>query len=272
MTVKIKNGKWYVIFSCVVEQEVPVHPHKDKEIGIDVGLTKFAHLSDDTIIQNERFYKQKEKRIKRLQRMLSRKVKGSHNREKARRLLAIEHEKVSNRRNDFQHKASRHIADNYAQIGVEGLNINEMLKNHHLAKHIADAGWGGFLQKTCYKAVSAGGMFVVGDRWSPSTKECNDCHAIIDMTLADRIFNCPVCGAKIDRDYKASIHRKPGNIKKRDKQYKEYNVQHQNGIIKKNRAGHARIYACGDSTSTIHRNRCIACGVDEAKNHPSQSR
>jgi len=268
MTVKIKNGKWYVCFSCILEQKIPKHPHKDKEIGIDVGLTKFAYLSNDIIIQKERFYKQKEKRIKRLQRRLSRKKKGSHSRCKARLILAIEHEKVADRRHDFQHRASRYIADTYGQIGVEGLNINGMLKNRHLAKHIADAGWRGFLQKTCYKAVSAGGMFVVGDRWSPSTKECNDCHAIIDMTLADRIFNCPVCGAKIDRDYKASIHRKPSNIKKRDKQYKEYNAQHQNGIIRKNRAGHVRIYACGDSASTL-RTKCNASGVVEAKNHPS---
>lgn len=269
MTVKIKNNKWYVCFSCILEQKIPKHPHKDKEIGIDVGLTKFAHLSDDTIIKNERFLKQKEKRIKRLQRRLSRKKKGSHNRCRARLILAIEHEKVSNRRDDFQHKASRHIADEYGQIGVEGLNINGMLKNHKLAKHISDVGWGRFLQKTCYKAVSAGGIFFVGDRWSPSTKECNDCHTIIDMTLADRIFSCPVCGAKIDRDYKASIHRKPSNIKKRDKQYKEYNVQHQTGIIRKNRDGQARIYACGNSTSTLHMVR-NASGVVEAKNHPPQ--
>lgn len=265
MTVKIKNDKWYVFFSCEIKQKVPIHPHKDKEIGIDVGLTNFAYLSDDTVIRNERFYKQKEKRIKRLQRRLSRKVKGSHNRAKARLRLAIEHEKVSNRRNDFQHKASIYIAYNYGQIGVEGLNINEMLKNHKLAKHIADAGWGEFLQKTCYKAVSAGGMFVVGDRWSPSTKECNDCHTIIDMTLADRIFNCPVCGAKIDRDYKASIHRKPSNIKKRDKEYKEYNAQHQNGIIRKNRAGQVRIYACGDTTSTLRQKVCKASSVVESR-------
>jgi len=253
MTVKIRNNKWYICFSCILEQKIPKHPHKNKEIGIDMGLTKFAHLSDDTIIKNERFLKQKEKRIKRLQRRLSRKKKGSHNRCKARLTLAIEHEKVANRRHDFQHKASRYIADTYGQIGVEGLNINGMLKNHKLAKHIADAGWGGFLQKTCYKAVSAGGMFVVGDPFFPSTQQCSGCGAYIKKQLNERVHNCPICGLKLDRDLNASINRKPSRI------------------LKEDRAGQVRIYACGDSTSTIHRNRCVASGVDEAKNRQRQS-
>jgi len=254
MTVSIKNNKWHVCFSCMLEQKIPEHPHKDKEIGIDVGLTKFAKLSDDTTIKNERFYKQKEKRIKQLQRRLSRKKKGSHNRYKARLRLAIEHEKVANRRNDFQHRASRYIADTYGQIGVEGLNINGMLKNHHLAKHIADAGWGGFLQKTCYKAVSAGGMFVVGDPFAPSTQRCSGCGAYIKKELDERMHSCPICGLKLDRDFNASINRKPSNILKND------------------RAGQVRIHACGDSASTSQRNVCGASGVVEAKNHPPQSR
>lgn len=248
MTVKIKNNKWYVCFSCILEQKISKHSHKNKEIGIDVGLTKFAHLSNDTIIKNERFLKQKEKRIKQLQRRLSRKKKGSHNRYKAQLRLAIEHEKVADKRHDFQHKASRYLADTYGQIGVEGLNINGMLKNHHLAKHIADAGWGGFLQKTCYKAVSAGGMFVVGDPFFPSTQQCSGCGAYIKKQLDERIHNCPICGLKLDRDLNSSITRKPSNILKTD------------------RAGQVRIYACGDSASTVHCNKCVASGVDEAKN------
>lgn len=253
MIVKLKNGKWYVCFSCILEQKIPKHPYKDKEIGIDMGLTKFAHLSDDTIIKNERFFKQKEKRIRRLQRRLSKKKKGSRNRYRAQLLLAIGHEKIADRRHDFQHKASKYIADMYGQIGVEGLNINGMLKNHHLAKHIADAGWGGFLQKTCYKAVSAGGMFVVGDPFAPSTQQCSSCGAYIKKQLNERIHNCPVCGLKIDRDLNASINREPSSI------------------LKEDRAGQVRIYACGDSTSTTCRNRHVASGVDETKNHQRQS-
>lgn len=252
MTVKIKNNRWYACFSCILEQKIPKHPHKDKEIGIDMGLTKFAHLSDDTIIKNEQFLKQKEKRIRRLQRRLSRKKKGSHTRYKAQLILAIEHEKVANRRLDFQHKASRYIADTYGQIGVEGLNINGMLKNHHLAKHIADAGWGEFLQKTCYKAVSAGGMFVVGDPFAPSTQQCSGCGAYIKKQLNERVHGCPICGLKLDRDLNASINREPSRI------------------LKEDRAGQVRIYACGDYASTLHA-KCNASGVDEAKNHQRQS-
>jgi len=252
MTIKIKNNKWYTCFSCIFEQKIPIHPHKGKEIGIDMGLTKFAHLSDNTIIENEHFFKQKEKQIKRLQRKLSHKKKGSHNRSKAVLQLGIEHEKVSNRRHDFQHKASRYLADTYGQIGVEGLNIKGMMRNHHLAKQIADAGWGDFLRMTCYKAVSAGGMFVVGDPFFPSTQQCSGCGAYVRKELNERIHKCPVCGLKIDRDFNASINRKPSNILKTD------------------RAGQVRIYACGDSASTL-RTKHNASRVVEAKNHQRQS-
>jgi len=245
-TIKIKTNKWYVIFTCMITQELPQHPHADREVGIDMGLTKFAHLSDDTVIGNERFYKQKEKRLKRLQRQLSRKKKGSHNRQKAMLRLAVEHEKIWNQRNDFQHKASRYIADNYGVIGVEGLNINGMLKNHRLAKHIADAGWGGFLKKTCYKAVSAGGMFIIGDRFAPSTQECSCCHALLKIPLSERAYSCPVCKTKLDRDLNASINRKPSSILSRD--------------------GQPRIYAWGDPTSTLQQKDCDASRVDEPKN------
>lgn len=252
MTLKIKNNKWYACFSCIVEQKISIHPHKDKETGIDMGLTTFAQLSDDTNIKNERFFKQKEKRIKLLQQRVSRKKKGSHNRSKSVLRLATEHEKVANRRHDFQHKASRYIADSYGKIGVEGLNINGMLKNHHLAKHIADVGWGDFLRMTCYKAVSAGGMFIVGDPFFPSTQQCSGCGAYIKKELNERMHNCPICGLKIDRDLNASINRKPSNILKTD------------------RAGQVRIYACGDSISTSY-NKCDASGIVEAKNHQRQS-
>jgi putative transposase len=243
MTVKIKNGKWYVVFCCDVDDQKKKRKHTftdDKIIGIDVGLNQYVKTSNDVTIDNPRLLQQSERRIKRLQRRVSRKVKGSSNRRKAVQRLALCHEDILNRRNDFLHKTSRFLADNYDEIDVENLNITGMMKNHRLAKYIADASWGRLLQMTCYKVEETGGRFVVGDRFAPTTKECCRCHVFLKLSLSDRIYNCPICGNKIDRDLNSAI-----NIK--------------------NRAGRARIYACGDTASTLQQNVCKASSVNESR-------
>lgn len=252
MTIKrTKSGKWFVVFSCEIEprpDNVP-HPVNDKIVGVDVGINTFADLYDGTNelkIENPRHLKKSERRLKRLQRQVSRKVKGSSNRKKAIHRLAVQHELVANQRKDFLHKTSRFLADNYGVVGVEGLNINGMLKNHHLAKHIADASWGNFLRMAHYKAVSAGGEFVVGDPFEPTTQKCSRCGTLVSKTLADRMHNCPICGLKISRDLNSAI-----NIR---------------SIAKKNRVGRTRIYACGDSASTPPSLNRGASGVVGSRN------
>ena len=225
MTIKqAKSGKWFAIFSCESDSLVATHPFPNKSVGIDVGLENFATLSDGTIIKNPHHLIKSERRLKHLQRRVSRKVKGSNNRRKAIHRLAVQYERVINQRKDFLHKTSKFLADNYGTVAVENLNINGMLKNHHLAKHIQDASWGEFLRMTCYKAVSAGGRFVVGDPFEPTTQKCSGCGTFVRMSLSDRILNCPVCGLVMDRDLNASIN-----------------------VLKKGHSvGHTRNDACGD--------------------------
>jgi len=204
LTVKrMPSGRWYACFSCIVEPH-----HKDKplkDVGIDVGLNSYAVLSDGTRIGNPRFYRKSEKRLAHLQRNLSRKKRGSNNRNKARVKVARLHEYIRNQRNDFLHKASRRIADTYGTVYVEDLKIRYMVRNHCLAKSISDAGWGTFVNMISYKAESAGGRLIqVNPR--NTTQNCSQCGDYVKKTLSDRVHECPSCGLVMDRDLNASMN------------------------------------------------------------------
>ena len=206
MTIKMNPaGQWFATFACEIDFPKIIHPHKEKDVGIDVGLTTFATLSDGTKIENPRFLRAAETRLKHLQRGLSRKVKGSKNRNKARIKLARAHLKVSNIRRDWLHKQSHTITQQYGSIYNEKLNITNMVKNHTLAKSIHDASWGQFFQMLSYKAVTSGGY--VG-RVDPkgTTSQCYKCNTWNDMPLNRRIFECVGCGFTDGRDKKASEH------------------------------------------------------------------
>ena len=151
MTIKInRSGQWHAIFACEIDVK-PVKNTSKKEIGIDVGLTSFATTSDGVFVDNPRYFVKAEKRLKLLNRRLSRKKKGSKNRRKARHLLAKQHLKVSNQRTDFLHKLSHEMVNKYCFIAVEDININGLVHNHHLAKHINDASWRKFIRMLEYK-------------------------------------------------------------------------------------------------------------------------
>ena len=156
---KHNSGKW---FACICTQEEIKVEKRDikKVIGIDVGLKHFLTDSDRRQIENPRFYKKTLERIEVVQHWLSRKQKGSKNREKQRVKLAKLYEKLVNQRDDFLHKLSRFYADNYDAICVENLNIRNMVRNHNLAGRILDASWGRFLQLLEYKAERAGALVV----------------------------------------------------------------------------------------------------------------
>ena len=148
--------------------------------------------------------------MKVLQRRLSRKQKGSNNRNKAKKPVAKLHEKIHNQRNDFQHKLSfRLVCENQA-IALETLNVDGMLKNHRLAQHITDASWSSFVTQLEYKAQRYGKTIIRIGRFEPSTRICSKCgYYNRDLTLSDRDWACPDCGAHHDRDINAAI-----NIKK----------------------------------------------------------
>lgn len=229
MTIKrTQSGKWFVVFSC--ETEIPTvrkHLFSNKQVGIDVGIEKFATFSNGDMIKNPRFILKSEKKLSKCQRRLSRKKKGSNNRRKARIRVARTHEKITNQRQDFLHKTSRNIANNYGLIGVENLSINNMVRNHCLAKHITDASWNNFLQMLDYKVVETGGRVI---RVNPrnTTQTCSRCGAIVSKDLSIRTHKCSHCGLVLDRDVNSAI-----------------NILNSIATV-----GQTESHACGDLTST----------------------
>lgn len=205
LTIKVNKARqWFAIFACEIEETKALHPSKNK-IGIDVGLENFATFSNGETIDNPRFLIQSEKRLTGLQRRLSKKKKGSKNRNKARFRVAKQHLKVTNQRTDFLHKLSYRIAKSNSFIAVEDLKVTNMVKNRWLAKSISDASWNSFIQMLSYKAVRCGGQFVKVNPRNTS-KTCSKCGTITEMTLNKRKFKCPSCGFVCHRDLNAAIN------------------------------------------------------------------
>jgi len=224
---------WYVILTCQIEPAT-AKPNGKPAVGVDLGIKTFAALTDGSHVQNPRHFVKGARILAREQRKYSRKPKGTKNREKQRLKVARAHRKIRNQRDDFLHKTSRFFVDNYGLIVFERLNINGMVRNHKLAKHINDCAWGKLIQLTRNKAERAGSEVRAVDPRNTS-QMCSGCGKIVPKTLADRIHCCPHCGLVMDRDDNASI-----NILSR-----ATDVTH--------RAGSARINAFGDPTSTPER-------------------
>jgi transposase, IS605 OrfB family, central region len=209
--VKTTSGSYYA--SILVETENvknKVREPKNRQCGIDLGLKDFAIITNNTgiyKIEHPKYLRKAEKRLKRLQRALSRKQKGSKNFEKARKRLAIQYEYVSNARNDFLHKLSKAIIDDNQVIVVEDLNVKGIQQNPYLSKSISDSGFGTFLRYLEYKAQWYGRELIVVNRFYPSSKLCNVCgYKYNELKLSDRYWQCPICGTYHDRDINASIN------------------------------------------------------------------
>lgn len=209
-TVMIKkepSGKYHVIFSCI---NVPknVYPSTGKTVGIDLGLTNFLTLDDGKQFHHPKPYKTAKEKLAYRQRKLELKQRGSKNREKQRVLVAKQHERVVNIRDDFQHKLTIEILDNYDTIIMEKLNIKAMLesKGYEVSKaNISEASWGGFVQKLSYKAESADNKQLILVDPRNTTKTCSSCLFVKDkMGLYERVFFCEKCGLSIDRDINAA--------------------------------------------------------------------
>jgi len=229
-TLTIKRNpsrQYFATFTCEVDTQKQEHKYPNKKVGIDVGVENFVTLSDGTKIKNLRFLIKSEKKLKRYQRRLSRKNKRSKNRIRARLKVAKIHNKILNQRMDFLHKTSKKIVDNYGFIVVEKLQINNMVKNHYLAKSITDASFNNFKQMLCYKAESAGAEFVEVDPRGTS-QICSRCGKEVKKSLVVRIHKCPYCGLKIDRDLNSAVN-----------------------ILNKATAGQAGSHAYGDLASTL---------------------
>ena len=201
--IRSATGKWYACFS--VEVEAQPLPHSKEAIGVDVGLKEFAVLSNGEAIANPKFFRQDEKKLAKAQCKLSGAAKGSPERRKHRKVVAHVHERITNKRRDFAHQESRKLVNQYGIIIFENLNIKGMLKNHCLAKSIADAAWNQLVQLTTYKAEDAGRCVrQVNPR--NTSKMCSRCGELVDKDLSVRIHNCFGCGLVLDRDHNAAIN------------------------------------------------------------------
>lgn len=202
---KTACGHYYASVLTEDGRDMPPISVDGPAVGIDVGLIDFAVTSNGQHFANPRHLSKAEKNLKRKQRKLSRKVKGSASRNKARRLVARVHERVANVRKDFLHKVSRKLVNENQVIAVEDLCVKAMVKNPNLAKSISDAGWGMFAQFVKYKAERGGKLFVRTGRFFPSSKSCNQCGMINGcMDLSVRRWTCNGCGAVHDRDENAA--------------------------------------------------------------------
>ena len=201
--IKECSGKYYASF--VVEVEDGKLPPTPKEVGIDLGLASLAVTSDGEKFAPTRFLRSALRKLGRLQRSLSRKVKGSRNRNKARLLVANAQEKVGAKRLDFLHKLSTQLIRENQTVVLEDLNVSGMLKNRRLAKSISDAGWRMFRTLLEYKAERYGCETRVISRWEPTSQRCSECgHTDGKKPLSVRTWTCAACGSAHDRDINAA--------------------------------------------------------------------
>jgi putative transposase len=197
------TGKWYVSFS--VETEPQPLALSEAAIGVDVGLSSFATLSSGEKIANPRFFRSEEHELKKVQRKLSKAEKGTPERAKRRKVVSRVHERITNRRWNFAHQESRKLIARFGILAFEDISAGGMLKNHCLAKSIADAAWNQFVLVTTSKAEEAGRRVVLVDPRHTSQR-CSRCGQLVRKDLSVRVHACPVCGLVIDRDENASIN------------------------------------------------------------------
>jgi len=194
--------QWY---ACITGEmgDVEPPPNNNPSVGIDLGVTLLAALSDGTVLPAPKLLKKSEVEIKALQRSLARKQKKSKNREKAKTALAKAWRRLRNRRYDLAHKTSKFFASNYSTIVFEDLKICNMVKNHGLASAILDACWGKTRRLTAYKAERRGGRVILVDPRGTS-QECSGCRKMVEKPLSKRVHSCPHCGLVLDRDVNAA--------------------------------------------------------------------
>ena len=204
---RTKTGKWFAIVQAEVEPK-PL-PETGRVVGIDLGVHYFCVDSDGFAFENPLFLERTIEKIKKVQKELSRKRKGSKNREKVRLRLAKLYEKLENQRLDFLHKLSRYYVNNYDVICVEDLDVKDLVekgRSSTLNRHIHDSAWSKFLSLLAYKAARAGRRVVRVDP-SNTSKRCANCGYVVEnLSLKDGWFVCPVCGWEADRDYNASLN------------------------------------------------------------------
>ncbi|WP_164668859.1 RNA-guided endonuclease InsQ/TnpB family protein [Virgibacillus doumboii] len=215
VVIKRQGSRWFAIFSVEKHVNQTATGSEYSTTGIDVGIKKFAVLSDGTEIKNPKFLRKEEKKLKRMQRKLSRKEKGSENWKKQLEKVQQIHTKVANQRRDFHHKQSFRISNDHSMVFVEDLTIKNMVKNRHLAKSIHDAGWGNFRNMIAYKCERNGGVLV---KVKPhyTSQNCSGCGKKVKKSLSIRTHICKDCGTILDRDHNAALNIEKAGLDQMD--------------------------------------------------------
>ena len=205
---KTKSGNFFL--SILIElpnEEVVKFKLTNENVGIDLGVKNFVITSDGEVFENKHFFKSQEQKIAKLQRQMSRKQKGSNNRNKVRIKLAKAFEKITNQKEHYIHSVVNELLTYYDIVFMEDLNVRGMLKNHKLAKSIQEIGFYKFKSILTDKAFNNGKQVIFVDRFYPSSKTCSVCGYINkELKLSDREWTCPDCGKKHDRDMNAAMN------------------------------------------------------------------
>ena len=202
---KTSTNKYYL--SILIDYNINQKDKLDTVIGLDLGIKDFIVDSNRNRYENKHFYKNKEQKLKKLQRQLSKKQNGSNNRNKLRIKLAKVHEKIRNQRLNYLHQITSKIVNENQVICIEDLNVNGMMSNHKLAKSIQELSLFEFRRQLEYKCRWYGRQLIIIDRFYPSSKTCHNCGYIYkDLRLSEREWICPHCKSLIDRDYNASLN------------------------------------------------------------------
>ena len=205
---KTKSGKFFLsVLMSMNEEEFKQFRHTNNKVGIDLGVKDFVITSDGEVFKNKHFLKQSENKIKKLQGQLSKKVKGSNNRDKVRIKIAKEFEHLTNQRIDYIHNVVNSLLRTYDYIFMENLNVQGMLRNHKLAKAIQELGFYTFKSILKNKAMLNDKFVIEVDRWFASSKTCHKCGYVYNgLTLSEREWTCPICGEHHDRDLNAAMN------------------------------------------------------------------
>jgi putative transposase len=227
---KTPTGKYFISILVELQNEMPNKKPLDEKqaIGIDLGIKTFATLSNGMEVKNPKHLKKSLKKLKKQQKKVSKKVKGSNNRKKSIKKLAIIHEKVANKRMDFLHKISYFLITNFDTLCLETLKSGNMMKNHKLAQTLSDIAIGKFNELIDYKSEWYGTNILRIGQFEPSSKMCSCGTINKELKLSQRVWTCSSCGTTHDRDVLAAN-----------------NIKHF-AFTKNNTAGTAEIHACGD--------------------------
>ena len=260
MTISQRAGRWYASLTVERDDKPVKCAPKGGAVGVDLGVKRLATLSDGTVVENPRYLRKAERKLKQAQQTLSRKTKGSNRRAKARMKVARLHAHVANQRQDAMHKLTTWLTNKYSDISIEDLHAAGMVKNRHLAKSISDAAFGEFRRQLEYKTARSGARLHVVDRWFASSQTCSKCgSAKAKLSLSERTYACDSCGLVLDRDLNAAI-----NIHVAGSAPETLNA-HGATVRRSDRSGHATRVAVKCEPSWRGGRRAVRLGADSRK-------